>query len=121
MAEFVRDAIEERAALCAGVIPAPYLDAWARLNHQKPMRVSDDDWRRALDDGGRFFDGWGWVSESEWAWTAGELFDVPRAGIPGGLVWRLQGTPVEAYGPDHVRLSDGRIIERNEMGMNDGA
>lgn len=121
LAESVRDALEERATLCAGVIPAAYLDAWARLNHQRPLRVSDDDWRRALDDGGRFLDAWGWVSESDWAWTVGELFDIPRVGNPGGLIWQLQGALVEAYGPDHVRLSDSRTIKREEKGLNDGA
>jgi hypothetical protein len=118
--ESVRDAIEERAALCAGSVPAIYLDAWARLNHQKPVRVSEAEWRLALDDGGRFLDRWGWVSESEWTWTAGELFNVQRAGNRGGLIWRLQGALVEAYGPNHVRLSDARIIERDEIGMNNG-
>ena len=84
--ESVQDAIEERAALCAGCVPAIYLDAWARLNHQKPMRISDAEWRLALDDGGRFLDRWG--SEAAlWGWTAGDLFDVPREGKPGGLIW----------------------------------
>jgi hypothetical protein len=121
LAESIQDAIEEREALCAGSVPAIYLDAWARLNHQKPMRIADAEWRLALDDGGRFFDAWAWVSETEWAWTVGELFDVPGAGRAGGMIWRLGGALVEAYGPAHVRLSDGRTIERNEMGMNDGA
>jgi len=48
------DAIEERAALAADRVPAVYLDAWARLNHQKPTSVSEAEWRLALDDGGRF-------------------------------------------------------------------
>jgi len=112
----VQDAIEERAALCSGIVPASYLDAWARLNHQKPLRASEAEWRRALDDSGRFFDAWGWVAESEWAWTAGELFDIPRAIGDGGLIWRLEGALVEAYGPDHVRLSDGRTILRETIG-----
>src|SRR5262249_54853855 len=48
-------AVEERAGL-ADSAPAIYLDAWARLNHQKPEGVSEAHWRRALDDGGRFLD-----------------------------------------------------------------
>ena len=32
-------------------------DAWARLQCQKPMAVSEAEWRQAIDDGGRFF-GW---------------------------------------------------------------
>ena len=50
------DAIEERAGLAADRVPRAYLDAWARLNHRKPARVSEAEWRRALDDGGRFLD-----------------------------------------------------------------
>lgn len=69
-----------------------------------------------MGDGGRFLDAWGWVYETDWAWTAGELFDVPGAGKAGGLIWRLGGALVEAYGPEHVRLSDGRIIERDATG-----
>lgn len=108
--------IIERAGLCAGSVPAIYLDAWARLNHQKPLWVSEADWRQALDDGERFFDAWDWVFESEWAWTANELFDVPDGGKAGGLIWRLCGALIEAYGPEHVRLSDGRTIFRKAKG-----
>ena len=30
-------------------------------------------------------------------WSAGELFDVPRAGQRGGLVWLLKGERVDAW------------------------
>ena len=105
-------AILERAGLCADSVPAIYLDAWARLNCKKPLRVSEAEWRQALDDGGRFLDAWGWVCGSGWEWSAGELFDIPSAISEGGLIWRLGGALVEVYGPDHVRLSDGRTIKR---------
>jgi hypothetical protein len=36
LAESIRDAIEERTALCAGAIPPIYLDARARLNRAGP-------------------------------------------------------------------------------------
>ncbi len=107
-------AITERAGLCADSVSASYLDAWARLNSQKPMRVSETEWRLAVDGGGRFLDAWGWVFESEWAWTPGELLDVPGPGRMGGLIWRLKGRAVVSYGPDHVRLDDGTIIERSQ-------
>ena len=108
-------AIEECAALCADWVPAPYLDKWARLNYQKPSRVSDAQWRRALDDGGRFFDAWGSLA-AEWGWNIAELFDVPSHSQFGGLFWFIEGATVEAFGPDHARLSDDRIFDRGTIG-----
>ena len=107
------NAIEERAGIAADRVPALYIDAWARLNYQKPFAVSDAEWRLALDDGGRFLDAWGEYATAL-GWTPGELFDVPREGRLGGLVWRLAGERVEALGPAHVRLGDGRTIMRGE-------
>jgi hypothetical protein len=46
------DEIEERAALAADCVPTVYLDAWARLQCQMPMRVSDAEWRQAIHDAG---------------------------------------------------------------------
>jgi hypothetical protein len=108
------DAIEERTALCADSVPPIYLDAWARLNHQKPDRILDGRWRQVLDDGGRFLDRWGSLA-AQLDWTAGALFDTPKTETPGGLLWRLDGGMVEAIGPDHARLGDGRIIERDAI------
>ena len=113
LAESIQDAIEERKAFCAGAVPAIYLDAWARLNHQKPMRVSEAEWYRAVDDGGRFFDVWGSLA-ALWGWTVAELFDVPRDRQRGGLIWQAEGERVEALGADHARLADGRTIMRSE-------
>ncbi|MFZ2105415.1 MAG: hypothetical protein WAV18_08525 [Roseiarcus sp.] len=103
------DAIEERAAIISETCPAPYADTFARLNHQKPMAVTDAQWSRALDDAGWFLDDWGTLA-AEMPWSAGELFDVPYERRPGGLVWQLKGDRVDALGADHVRLSDGRVI-----------
>ena len=100
------DAIEERAALVSETCPAPFVDAFARLNHQKPSAVSAARWRLALDDGGRFLDAWG-PEAAALRWTPGDLFDAMS-----GLVWRLTGECVEAIGEDHFRLSDGRTIRR---------
>ena len=102
-------AIEERAGLAADRVPSVYVDAWARLNCQKPTSVSEAEWRLALDDGGLFLDAWG-ADAAEMKWTPGELF-----GASAGLAWRLAGTRVEAVGADHVRLSDGRTITRALM------
>jgi hypothetical protein len=105
------DAIEERAAIISETCPAPYADTFARLNHQRPITVSDAQWSRALDDAGRFLDDWG-AEAAATQWSAGELFDIPREGKPGGIVWQLKGERVDALGADHVRLSDGRVIAR---------
>jgi hypothetical protein len=107
------DAIAERAALAADSVPACYLDAWARLQCQRPSSVDPVAWRRAIDDAGLFLGAWG-ADAATMRWTPGELFDVPRDGQPGGLVWRLTGGRVSALGEDRARLSDGRIIRRAE-------
>jgi hypothetical protein len=100
------DAIEERAALAADCVPACYLEAWARLQCQKPASVSEAEWRRALDDGGRFLDAWG-EDAAALGWMPGDLFDVT-----GGLVWWLVGERVAALRPDHARLADGQTVIR---------
>ena len=100
------EAIEERAGLAADGVPAVYLDAWARLNCQRPGGVSEGDWLRALDDGGRFLDDFG-ERAAEIGWRPGELFDVGR-----GLVWNLRGERVLAIGTHGVRLSNGLVLHR---------
>jgi hypothetical protein len=111
--------IDERAGIASDSVPALYLDTWARLNCQKPASVSEAEWRLALDDGGRFLDAWG-EDAAALGWTPDELFDVPREGRPGGLVWRLAGERVEALGADHVRLGNGRRIMRGEFNRTEG-
>ena len=98
--------------MAASSVPAVYLDAWARLNHQKPIAISESEWRQAIDDGGLFLDNRG-EEATELQWSAGELFDVPREGAPGGLIWQLKGERVEALGEDHVCLGDGRMVGRS--------
>ncbi len=93
------DEIEERVALAADCVPMVYLDAWARLQCQRPLTVLEDDWRRAVNDAGLFLDEWG-REAAEWRWTAGELFDFPRAdGTAAGLIWFLKGRKVTSLGP----------------------
>jgi hypothetical protein len=99
------DAIEERAGLADSIQPI-YLDAWARLNHQKPECVSEARWRRALDDGGRFLDDCG-SKAARAGWRPGELFDVTA-----GLIWQLEGEDVVSVGTFRVLLLGGRRIER---------
>jgi hypothetical protein len=102
-------AIEERAGLAADRLPVVYLDAWARLNCQKPARASEAEWRLALDDGGQLIDAWG-ADAATFGWAAGDLFDVPGAGRPGGLVWQLKGDRVEALCVASARIPGGRAI-----------
>jgi hypothetical protein len=63
-------------------VPEPYLDAWARLQCQKPAHVTVEQWRQAIDDAGRFLAQWGKLADS-FGWTPGDLFDVPRDGAMG--------------------------------------
>jgi hypothetical protein len=105
------DAIEERAALAADSMPACYLDGWARLQCQRPFSTAESEWQRALDDGGRFLDAWG-ADAATMLWLAGELFDVPGDGRPGGLIWQLKGERVTALDKDRAQLADGRTISR---------
>ena len=56
-----------------------------------------------------------WGSRAvEFGWTAGDLFDVPRDGKPGGLVWFLGGESVQAIGPRRMVTQDGRVFNRFE-------
>jgi hypothetical protein len=106
-------ALHERAGMAADSVPVVYLDAWARLNCRRPANVTGASWRQALDDGGRFLDAWGNMAAEE-QWSVGEIFDVPRAGLSGGLIWKIAGRAVESFGPKHARFDDGEVFERNE-------
>ena len=108
--------ITERTAIAehAGGVPAPYADGFALLQCQRPFTVTEAQWRQLLDDAGRFFDQWGGMA-ADWGWTADQLLDVPRDGLPGGMLWELQGERVAAFGPGHARTESGRIIERLQL------
>ncbi len=103
--------LEERKAMAMDSVPERYLDAWARLQCQKPMRVSDADWRQAIDDAGRFLDQWG-SPAVEFQWTPGDLFDVPGDDKQGGLIWFLEGEIVRALGPEHAVTTYDRVFDR---------
>ena len=105
------DAIEERAALAADCVPACYLDAWARLNASGHSPFPKRNGGSRSMTAGLFLDAWGAIA-AEMRWTPGELFDLPRKGSPGGLVWELNGERVNALGEDRARLTDGRTIGR---------
>jgi hypothetical protein len=103
--------IEERKGMAMGSVPEPYLDAWARVQLQKPLRVSDDEWSRAVDDAGRFLDQWGSLAV-EYGWTPGDLFDVPHDGRMGGVAWFIGGETVRVLGPRRAVTDSGREFTR---------
>ncbi len=105
----------ERAAIGIdlGGVPLAYADAWARLQCQKPMAVSDDEQRQAIDDAALLLDQWGSLAV-EFQWSPGDLFDVPRDGKLGGLVWFLKGEAVRALGPAHATTESGRNFLRED-------
>ncbi|MGB7097525.1 MAG: AAA family ATPase [Xanthobacteraceae bacterium] len=103
------DDLEERKAMAAGSCPEQFLDAYSRLQCQRPLSISDADWRQAIDDTGQLLDRWGSLA-AEFQWTPGELFDLPSQDMPGGLVWWLRGEQVEALGPRFARTKSGRTF-----------
>jgi hypothetical protein len=103
--------IDERAGLASDSVPAPYLDAWSRLQCQKPMRVSDGEWRQALDDAGRFLEQWRNLA-AEFEWSPGDLFDAPHDGKLAGLAWWLRGETVRSFGPEHAVTEAGSVFDR---------
>ena len=110
--------IEERKAMAADSVPEPYLDAWARLQVQKPMGVSEADWRLAIDAAGRFLDQWGSLAV-EFGWTPGDLFDVTPDCHTGGLIWFLNGEDVRFLGPDHPVTKSGRVFDTDPRAIAD--
>lgn len=110
----VADAIEERLAIIAETCPSPYADAFARLSHQRPYAVPTLRWERAVNDAGLFLDVWG-KQAAAFGWTPGDLFDLPRADHPGGLIWRLRGERVKAIAADHAHLASGRTLDLKQV------
>ena len=104
----------------ASIAPEPYQDAWTRLQCRKPVHVEAAEWRRAIDDAAAFFSHWGALAV-EWQWPPGALFDVPGEDGGSGLVWFMAGETVEAFGPEHARLDDGRIFDRLQIRREGGA
>jgi hypothetical protein len=60
-------------------VPEPYLEAWAHLQVRKPMQVSDERWRQAINDAGRFPDARGALAAG-FQWAPADLFDGPARG-----------------------------------------
>ena len=97
------DELEERAAMAAeGGVPAPYVDAFARMQVVHPIRLSWDEWARMVDDASRFLDAWGEAAVGL-GWTVDDLFG------DGKLAAALKGATVTALSSGTATLSDGRI------------
>jgi hypothetical protein len=75
------------------------------------MGVEEADWRQAIKDAGRFLDQWSNLT-IEFRWTAGDIFDVPHEGKPGGLAWFLAGEAVRSLGREHSVTESGRVFDR---------
>jgi hypothetical protein len=103
--------LEERKAMATGSVPEPYLDAWARLQCQRPTGFPEEVWRQAMDDGGCFLDRLG-KHAPELGWMPGDLFNVPSDGRRGGLVWFLRGEGVNQIGIDYAQTTSGRVFKR---------
>jgi hypothetical protein len=104
--------LEERKGIASGV-PERYVDAWARFQLQCPVGVTEQAWRQAVEDAGRFLAQWGKLADS-FGWSPGDLFDVPRDGAMG-LVWWLKDRAVTALGPEHACVGQpayDRVIHR---------
>ena len=99
------------AALAADCAPAFYFDGWARLQCRRPFSIDLDVWRRAVDDPGRFLDRSG-GDAAALGWRRIDLFDAPRGGRAGGLVWRLSERQVRKLGATFAILGDGRTVQR---------
>jgi hypothetical protein len=65
-------------------------------------------------DAGLFLDRWGSLAH-EFQWLPTDLFDVPRDGSSGGLVWSLNGEAVRALGPEHAITETGRVFDRGTL------
>jgi hypothetical protein len=105
--------------MAPGSVPERYLDARARFQLQCPGGVTEQAWRQAIDDTGRFLDQWGKLADS-FGWLPGDLFDVPREGAMG-LVWWLKSRTVTALGPEHAGVGQpayDRVTRREWVNPN---
>ncbi len=88
-----------------GAIPAPYGEAWERLQSRSPKWASPEDWRQALEDAAAIFATWGELA-IEFQWPAEVI--LGRA----GLAWFTAGEAVRAFGPAHAVTVSGRVFDR---------
>lgn len=96
----------ERAAILEvdGGLSRDYADAFAELQNHRPDGVTEERWRLAIDDAGRFLDQWG-EKASAFGWSASDLFDHVERGAHG-LLWELDGRNVIALTIDGAALGE---------------
>lgn len=101
--------VEERAAMAqhCGGIPAQYAGVFGQLQVAPPAGCDSGRWRQAIDDAGRFLDGWGREAE-RLGWSAAEIIGPPQS----SLAWALSGQHVVSLTASAATCSDGRVFDR---------
>jgi hypothetical protein len=61
-------------------------------------------------DAGLFLDQWSAVADA-FGWTLGDVFDFPRDGLLGGLVWWLRGEGARSLGSEHAVTKSGKVYD----------
>ncbi|WP_262299648.1 hypothetical protein [Microvirga sesbaniae] len=89
-----------------GHVPPVFSLAFAAFQTGCPSDRAAEEWRRAIDDAGRFLDSHGQQAASL-RWQSNDLFGAE------GLAWAMRGAAVSMLSMSGARLSDGRLFERN--------
>jgi hypothetical protein len=107
-----KDALEERNGMASDSVPERYLDAWGQFQCQCPGGVTEQAWRQAIDDAGKFFDQCGSLAV-EFGWTPGDLFDVALDDAAGETCPAWPGQPMTAHwGIEDPAAVEGTNIEK---------
>lgn len=110
--------IKERAAMAAVGVPGPYLDAWARLQCQRPFGASGEEWWQVIDAAGRFLDQWG----SRAVELAGRqaIFSTCRT-IPANAAWPGSSTASPRGASSRMAPSWKAAVSSTSLHMTHGA
>ena len=99
--------LDERLATAEveGGVPPLYSAAFAKLQLTPPPGLSVQQWLLAVDDAGRFLDGFG-AQAVALGWGADDVFGAR------GLLRALDGSVVVSLSASAAILSDGRVLGR---------